>query len=150
MAETKKKRTPTNKTRKIKAKYIPANLSARDKQKQRNNIIEAREQYKQQKYVSRPKLASFHSKPSKHVAKAMKKFGIASMKPSQELAKKSGCSVRGLEEIVKKGEGAYYSSGSRPNQTAQSWGIARLASALTGGPAAKVDAHILEKYCKKK
>jgi hypothetical protein len=122
MTETKKNATTrTNKTRKIKAKYIPANLSARDKLRQRNNILKAREQYKKQKYVSRPKLASFHSKPSRHVAKAMQKFGIASMKPSRELAEKSGCSMRGLEEIVKKGEGAYYSSGSRPNQTAQSW-----------------------------
>jgi len=53
-----------------------------------------------------------------------------------------------LSEIVRKGEGAYYSSGSRPNQTPQSWAYARLASAITGGKAAKVDYHILEKGCK--
>jgi len=48
---------------------------------------------------------------------------------------------------VKKGEGAYYSSGSRPNQTAQSWGYARLASALTGGPSSVIDYHILRDGC---
>jgi len=48
---------------------------------------------------------------------------------------------------VGKGEGAYYSSGSRPNQTAQSWGYARLASSLTGGKAAIVDFDIIDKGC---
>ena len=53
-----------------------------------------------------------------------------------------------FKTIVKKGQGAYYSSGSRPNQTAHSWG-ARLASAVTGGKSSQIDYHILEKYCKK-
>ena len=56
-------------------------------------------------------------------------------------------SAQHYEQIVRKGEGAYYSSGSRPNQTAQSWGIARLASSLTGGKAAAVDYRILESGC---
>jgi hypothetical protein len=55
-----------------------------------------------------------------------------------------------LQKIVKKGEGAYYSSGSRPNQSPQSWGYARLASALTSGKAAAVDYDILEKGCSKR
>ena len=54
-----------------------------------------------------------------------------------------------LKDIVKKGQGAYFSSGSRPNQTGHSWGIARLASAVTGGKSAVVDYHILKKECKK-
>ena len=45
--------------------------------------------------------------------------------------------------------GAYYSSGSRPNQTAESWGIARLASAITSGKSAVIDYHLLEEGCKK-
>ena len=53
--------------------------------------------------------------------------------------KKTGCSIEALKKIVNKGEGAYYSSGSRPNQTSHSWGYARLASAITGGKAAAVD-----------
>jgi hypothetical protein len=67
--------------------------------------------------------------------------------PSELLAQKTGCTLDALQQIVKKGEGAYFSSGSRPNQTAQSWGIARLASALTAGKAAAVDYNILEKGC---
>ena len=38
-------------------------------------------------------------------------------------------------------------SGSRPNQTAQSWGLARLASAITAGKSAAVDYDILQDGC---
>ena len=55
-----------------------------------------------------------------------------------------------LKQIVKKGEGAYYSSGSRPNQTPQSWGLARLASSLTSGKSAAVDYNIIKKGCNHK
>ena len=58
--------------------------------------------------------------------------------------------IEALNKIVKKGEGAYYSSGSRPNQTPQSWGYARLASSVTGGKAAIVDYDILENGCNHK
>jgi hypothetical protein len=63
------------------------------------------------------------------------------------MAKKTGCTLAALKHIVKKGEGAYYSSGSRPNQTPQSWGLARLASAVTGGNAAIADYAILQQGC---
>ena len=53
-----------------------------------------------------------------------------------------------LRKIVKKGQGAYFSSGSRPNQTGHSWGRARLASAITGGKAEE-GYKILEEGCKK-
>jgi hypothetical protein len=46
-----------------------------------------------------------------------------------------------LQKIVKKGEGAYYSSGS------QSWGLARLASSLTSGKSAAIDYNIIKKGC---
>ena len=52
----------------------------------------------------------------------------------------------GINQIIKKGEGAYYSAGSRPNTSARQWALARLASALTGGAAAKVDRNILDEY----
>ena len=67
----------------------------------------------------------------------------------QDLEKKTGCTRKCLRKIVKKGMGAYYSSGSRPNQSGSSWGIARLASSITGGKAAAVDYKILEDGCKK-
>ena len=100
--------------------------------------------YKQGIYKTRKTLKSYPNKVSNHVTRAKKKFGVDSMVPSPELAKKTGCPLSVLKKIVQKGEGAYYSSGSRPNQTPQSWGLARLASSLTGGPAARVDAKELE------
>ena len=68
---------------------------------------------------------------------------------TDELSKKSGCSKNALKKIINKGAGAYFSSGSRPNQTAQSWGIARLASALTSGKAGAIDYNILNDGCKR-
>jgi hypothetical protein len=69
------------------------------------------------------------------------------MTPTKKLSQQTGCSVSALKQIIRKGEGAYFSSGSRPSQTAQSWGLARLASSITGGKAAAVDFAILEKGC---
>ena len=52
----------------------------------------------------------------------------------------------GQKKIIEKGMGAYYSSGSRPNQTPMSWGRARLASVIMGGPSRKIDKEIWAKY----
>jgi hypothetical protein len=134
-------------TTKIPERYIPSSISRKDKEKQRKNILKSRKMYKTHKYFQRPKIHSFTSKKSSYVNKAMKKYNLQSMKPNQEMAKKTSCSLIGLKKIVNKGEGAYYSSGSRPNQTPQSWGYARLASVLVGGPASKIDFHITKKYC---
>lgn len=123
-------------------------LSRKDKIIQKRMILKSKRMYKQGIYKTRKTLKSYPNKVSNHVTRAKKKFGVDSMVPSPELAKKTGCPLHVLEKIVQKGEGAYYSSGSRPNQTPQSWGLARLASALTGGPAAKVDASLV-KQCKK-
>ena len=119
-------------------------LSKSDKIIQQKMILKSRRMYKKGEYKTRKMLKSYPSKKSSHVEKAKKKFGVDSMLPSAELVKKTGCPLHILQKIVQKGEGAYYSSGSRPNQTSQSWGIARLSSALTGGPAAKVDAALLK------
>lgn len=102
--------------------------------------------YKKHKYYTRKKV-SYKSKPSKHVENARKLYNVATITPNKELALKTGCTLSALKQIVKKGEGAYYSSGSRPNQTPQSWGLARLASSITSGKAAAVDYDIIEKGC---
>lgn len=132
---------------KIPQRYIPKNLTRKDKKKQLTYINKSRRLYKKRKYFSRPELKSFRSKKSKHILKAESIYKVSSLKPTRELSKKTGCSLKGLNQIIKKGEGAYYSSGSRPNQTAQSWAYARLASAVTGGNASKVDFKILQKEC---
>jgi hypothetical protein len=133
----------------IPKRYIPKFLTKKDRKKQKQNILKSRRLYKRGTYFSRPKVKSFKSKPSGHVATAKRMYNVESIKPSNILSKKTGCTRKALEKIVNKGRGAYYSSGSRPNQTAESWGKARLASAITGGPASKIDRNILEEGCKK-
>ena len=130
-------------------RYIPRVLSTSDTKKQRAYLRKSRRLYKRGIFYARPKVKSFKSKPSGHVERAKRKFGVDKIGATAELARKSGCTKKALEKILNKGRGAYFSSGSRPNQTAESWAIARLASALTGGPAAKVDHNILEEGCKK-
>ena len=132
---------------KLPLRYVPNNLTEKDKQKQLNMLLKSRRLYKKQKYYTRKRVNSYKNKPSKHVANARKIYAIQNIRPSKELALKTGCSLSSLNQIVKKGEGAYFSSGSRPNQTAQSWGIARLASAITAGKAAAIDYAILQKGC---
>jgi len=128
-------------------RYIPDQLSITDKEKQLRMLRKSRRDYKKGKYYTRKKVKSFKSHTSKHIKNARKIYDIETVYPNAELARKTGCSIQALKKIVEKGEGAYYSSGSRPNQTAQSWGIARLASAITGGNAAKIDYHILVDGC---
>lgn len=127
-------------------KYLPRNLSISDKKKQLKMLLKSRKMYKKGKYYTRKKILSYKHKPSKHILKAQKMYNT-NILPNKELSQKTGCSVSALKQIVRKGEGAYYSSGSRPNQTPQSWGLARLASAITGGKASKVDYHIIKKGC---
>ena len=129
-------------------KYVPRGLSKKDKNKQTKMIKRSKSGYKKRKYYTRKKVKSFKSKPSGHVANAKKIYNVDKITANKKLSKKTGCKVGTLRKIIKKGMGAYYSSGSRPNQTSQSWGRARLASAITGGPSSKVDIHELRKGCK--
>lgn len=133
----------------VPVKYLPKRLTRKDKKKIASELKKSRKAYKKGKYITRKRVSSYKSKVSQHVKNAMKIYNVDKIVANKELAKKTGCSVVALKEIVKKGQGAYYSSGSRPNQTAHSWGRARLASAITGGKSSAIDFHILEKGCKK-
>jgi hypothetical protein len=135
---------------KVPIRYLPKTLSRKDKKKQTRMLLRSRKMYKSNHFYTRKKVKSFTSKPSNHVKIARNTFKVKNLKPSKELAKASGCTMDALNKIVNKGAGAYFSSGSRPNQTAQSWGIARLASSLTGGKAAAVDYDILDNGCNHK
>ena len=133
---------------KVNLRYLPNKLSKKDKKKQFNLLKKSRRLYKKGIYFNRKNVSSFHSKKSQHIINAEKIYNVEKIGPTNELAKATGCSKQALAKIIKKGEGAYYSSGSRPNQTSQSWGIARLASSISSGKAAAVDYNILEKGCK--
>jgi hypothetical protein len=133
----------------IPIRYIPKSLSIKDKKKQKINILKSRKLYTKGIYYQRPKVKSFHSHKSGHIKNAEEMYNVSQVTPNNELAKKTRCSRNALEKIVNKGRGAYYSSGSRPNQTAESWGLARLASVITGGPSSVIDYHIVYKGCAK-
>lgn len=129
-------------------KYVPRSLSKKARVQQKRELRKSRREYRRGRYHTRKKVKGFRNRKSSHVDRAKTTYNVKSLRPSKTLSRKSGCTQAALRAIVKKGKGAYYSSGSRPNQTAHSWGLARLGSALTGGPAARVDLHILEQGCK--
>jgi len=134
---------------KINLRYLPKKLNESDKKKQIKMLMKSKKLYKKGVFYTRKKLPSFKSKKSNFITTAEKMYNVDKIVVNNKLAQATGCSKSALSKIINKGAGAYFSSGSRPNQTAQSWGIARLASAITSGKAAAVDYSILEKGCKK-
>ena len=135
---------------KLPIRYLPLSLTKKDRTKYKKEILKSKKLYKQNNYYTRKKIKSFKSKKSNHITNAKKIYNINNISlENNELIKKTGCSKNALEKIVNKGRGAYFSSGSRPNQTAESWGLARLASSITGAKASVVDNHILEEGCNK-
>ena len=130
--------------------YIPESLTKKDKKKQKKMILKSKKLYKEKKYYIREKLKSFKSKKSKYIERAKKMYHVKSIKPNKELSKKTGCNISTLKKIIKKGEGAYYSSGSRPNQTPRAGGLARLASAITGGKSSRIDFQEIKTGCQHK
>jgi hypothetical protein len=135
-----------NKKERLPQRYAPKHLTKKDQKKQKKNLAKSRKLYKKGEFYKRPKVKSFKSKKSRHLQHVEKIYGVKNMS-IPELAKKTKCSPGSLNKIIEKGQGAYYSSGSRPNQTAHSWGVARLASSLTGGNASTIDYNILEEGC---
>jgi hypothetical protein len=128
-------------------RYLPKNITKKDRKLQNKMLEKSKKLYKKHKYYLRKPISSFKSKPSKHIINARRIYNIKNITPNKELATKTGCKLSALEHIVRKGEGAYYSSGSRPNQTPQSWGLARLASSITSGKSATVDYDIIKNGC---
>jgi hypothetical protein len=122
------------KTRRVPKRYVPDTLSEKDKKKQIKSIFENKE---------RPKV-KYKERRSSWAVKFEDKYGVKIT--DSEYIDKNILKKEGQEEIIMKGKGAYYSSGSRPNQTAFSWGYGRLASVIMGGKARRLDKKIWEKY----
>ena len=125
-------------------KKYTAKLSRKDKKKQLSQLKRLKKAYSQGKYLNRPKLKSYKKKESGWTAKFHKLYPEA--KSIKQISKAVSIPEKALKEVIKKGKGAYYSSGSRPNQTASSWGKARMYAYILGSPTRKVDHHITEKY----
>ena len=119
-------------------------LSKKNTKQQLNELKKSRKLYKKGVYHQRKKMPSFKGKKSKHVVNFERKY-CTNISDLPAVAKVTGVPVSALKKIIKKGMGAYYSSGSRPNQNAHSWAYARLASTLTKNNAYRVDKHILDK-----
>jgi len=115
-------------------KHYLANLKGKERTAQIKSIVEGK---------ARPK-TSFVSKRSGWVKKFEDKYKTKIT--DKEFIHKNILRKAGQEQVIKKGKGAYYSSGSRPNQTPFSWGYGRLASVILGGPSRKIDKSIWEKY----
>lgn len=116
-------------------RYVPNKLSKEDKCKQIISIIQGKK---------RPETKSIKSKTSDWTKKAHKYFdGDTSL---DNINKKLKVNKEALQEIIDKGKKAYFTSGSRPNQSPESWGIARLYAVLFGSPARNIDKDIVKKY----
>ena len=119
-------------------KDIPSNylkgLNKTDREKQIKSIFEGK---------LRPKTKA-PEKRSSYVVKFEKKYNKKI--DDKDYIHKNIITRTGQKKIMDKGFGAYFSSGSRPNQTPMSWALARLASVIVGGPARKVDKSIWDKY----
>jgi hypothetical protein len=127
-------------TKSVPKNYI-GNLKGYDRQKQIKSIFEG---------TFRPK-TSAKPRQSSWTVKFNKKYGkqLDNMKggrSKRNIAKVTGIPFKAIDEVFKKGEGAYYSAGSRPNQTPQSWAYARVYSYILGGNARKTDSAITKKY----
>ena len=132
------------KQQKIPKPYL-SKLSKKNTKEQKKEILKSRRLYKKGQFYQRKKMHSFVSRKSKHILDFEKKYNIK-ITNLYEVSKKTKVPIAALQKIINKGMGAYYSSGSRPNQTPHSWGYARLASVLLKRNAYKIDKHILDKY----
>ena len=106
-----------SKTKNKYPKQYLSGLSKKDKEKQKRSLNKARRSYDKErgskKYVDRPKLKSYKNKSSSWTEKFHKLYPNA--KTLNDIAKVTGIPKGALQAVIKKGKGAYYSSGSRPN-----------------------------------
>lgn len=120
-------------TRNVPATYLKG-LKGKERRAQIKSIFEGKD---------RPE-TSVKSKRSGWVKKFEEKYGTKIT--DRKFIHKNIISYAGQKQIIDKGKGAYYSSGSRPNQTPTSWGLARLASVILNGPSRRIDKKIWDKY----
>lgn len=125
---------PAPSHRRIPEKYLPKSLSPEDRAKQRRSIEEQ---------TDRPRV-DYPERRSKWVVAFERKYGTPIT--NDRYINTHLLTHAGIRRVLDKGRGAYYSSGSRPNQTPESWARARLASVILGGPARDVDRDIWNRF----
>ena len=117
-------------------RYV-AGLTPAQRLLQEKMIRKSQTEYKETgKVTDRPRVSDAPTKRSSHVKRFEDRYGY---KISDLSRVKKDFPQVDVDGILAKGRAAYASSGSRPNVTAEQWALARLASALTGGKAARID-----------
>ena len=129
------KKITIGKDKKVPKTYVPNSFTSTDETAQVKSIL---------KGTDRPKVKSFVSKRSGWASKFEKKYGYKISETDK--IDKSILKEKGQKQIIAKGMKAYYTSGSRPNQTPFSWGLGRLASVIMNGPSRKIDSDIWKKF----
>ena len=133
MLNPKKERKKTEKEIfELPGKYTKG-LSKNDAKKKTDNVKESKELLKKGKVKEASELAkkrptTKENKKSSYTVKFRNKF--PNIKPqSQAMAKATGIPLAAQKEIVKRGQGAFVSAGSRASVSSPTqWGIARLYS----------------------
>lgn len=115
-------------------KYVPSSLSPQDAQRQLQSIMRG---------TKRPQV-SHRNRRSTWVVKFKEKYGVSIT--NDKWIDRHLLAKRGIRKVLDRGRAAYRTTGSRPNQTKESWARARLASVLLGGPARERDMDIWRRY----
>lgn len=118
-----------------------AGLNSQQRLLQQRAISKSQSDFKKTGLVKdRPKVSDAPTPRSSHVIKFEKKYGYSVTDIPR--VKREFPNVK-VDKILARGAAAYATSGSRPNVSSFAWRMARLASALTGGKAAKIDKDLL-------
>ena len=121
-------------------------LDKKDSKKHKKYIIDRRKSAKKGEFISRNlELKSYKYKKSQNVLAFERKYGVK-ITDVEGIERKVGLPAKAQKAILDKGKGAFFSSGSRPGQTPESWAYGRLASVILKKKAYKFDKHILEEY----
>ena len=142
----------TAKTSGVPKKYL-SGLSSTQKKKRASELKKGAKLYKEGKKRAaislskkRTQYKNVKEKRSSYSVRFEKKYGKAALGNKTKIKELTGMPIAAQNEVLRKGRGAFVSSGSRPNQSAQSWAWARLYSFILGGKARQVDKSVFEKY----
>lgn len=133
MEEKNFRKPQKDKNLKIPKKYL-SGFKGEDREKRAEEIKKRSEEYKKGNYI---KISSDNiksrKKKSSYTIQFHKKYGSENAGDLKKISKVTGVPESILQEVLKRGKGAFFSSGSRPGQTPESWGMARVYSFVMNG-----------------
>ena len=143
------RKVPKDKDTKLPKKYLTG-FNKDDKDKRAKEIKKRSDAAKKGKYIEidsdKEARKKNKGKESQYTKSYKKKYGEENSGSIDKISKATGISKSILNQVLKRGKGAFFSSGSRPGQTAHSWGMARVYSFVMGGKTQKTaDADLWKK-----